>query len=171
VSAPAQPGVIVDEEPTVDGGPDHYKVLPHKPKLSPRPLLKESGIFADLNRDFGNAITAVLRAMQESDIHVGKVTVAVDIEAQIGSGNIEPKFEYKVGKQLVCKSERKGEIKPKGRFEWVDEKEDFVFIEDVDPQTDLFDAEDEEEAEPVEAEAEPEESTALAVRGADGEAD
>jgi len=156
VSAPAQPGVIVDEEPAADV--EAAQVTAKGTPLKPLPTLKESGIFADLNRDFGEAITAVLRAMQERDVPDGKVTVSIDIKAQVSAGNIEPTFEYKVGKSLVCKSERKGEIKPKGRMEWDKDKEDFVFIADVDLQVDMFDAEDEPEAEVEEG------STALVVR-------
>jgi len=166
VSKPAQPGVMVDEEPAAVPV-ETVEVKAKGEPLKPLPTLKESGIFADLNKDFSEAITAVLRAMQERDVPDGKVTVAIDIKAQVSAGNIEPTFEYKVGKSLVCKSERKGEIKPKGRMEWNEDKEDFVFIADVDPQVDLFDAEDEPENKP---EAEVVESTALVVRGADGEA-
>jgi hypothetical protein len=160
VSHPARPGVMVDEDEAAPAA-EPVKASKADESLKPFPTLAESGIFADLNKDFGAAITNVLRAMQERDIPEGTVSVKVDINAQVGGGNIEPTFDYKVSKALICKSERKGEIKPGGRLEWNEDKEDFVFVKDVEPQTSLFDAEDEPGEEP---EAEVTGSTALAVR-------
>jgi hypothetical protein len=165
ISSPATPGVMTDEESTAPV--ETAQVTAKGTPLKSYPTLPESGIFATLNRDFGEAITSVLHAMQKRDVPVGKVMVAVDIEAQIGSGNIEPKFSYKVGRQLVCKSECRGEIKPRGRFEWDEGKDDFVFIKDADPQVDMFDAEDE-----AKQEADvPAGLTSLVVRGGNAEAD
>jgi hypothetical protein len=160
VSHPARPGVMADKGEAASVA-EPVKASKAGRDFNPLPTLAESGIFADLNKDFGNAITAVLRAMQERDVPDGKVTVSIDIKAQVSAGNIEPAFEYKVGKSLVCKSERKGEIKPKGRFEWSEEKQDFVFAADVPLQTEMFNAEDEPESKP---EAEVAESTSLVVR-------
>jgi len=128
-----------------------------RPAETATPTLAESGIFAKLNTDFGDSITSVLREMQERDIREGKVTVSLDISAQVGNGNIEPKFEYKVTRALVCKSECRGEVAPDGQMCWDEKGQCYRYVKKVEQQTDLFDAEDEPEAAEQESakEAEP----------------
>jgi len=99
--------------------------------------------FSCLRKDFDLALTKIFRAMQRMESSEATMTLKMDISAGVDESSVTPEFKYKISMAIQSKGSMDGEIHPECILTWSPTKDEYVYVKKIDPQTDLFDAEDE----------------------------